>query len=193
MLSRADQERRMHERGERARVCLTSGATRRRCRLPPGRRLPANVKVMLDGISIPRLAFTAAFAITRSADWIVHARATQDRSHVPPSIALCQTEGWVIIFFSPRSLQRTEVPVRTNPFASGGPGTACAPGAARGGRRPFPMRSNRSAPSISICQRRRPGCSSQSKRGRAWAIQRKKRPVGPSRQPCPTEARGEAV
>jgi len=46
-------------------------------RLKPGRRLPANVEVMaailLDAVGIPRQAFTATFAIARSAGWIAHA------------------------------------------------------------------------------------------------------------------------
>jgi citrate synthase len=46
-------------------------------RVKPGRRLPANVEVMaailLDAIGIPRQAFTATFAIARSAGWIAHA------------------------------------------------------------------------------------------------------------------------
>ena len=46
-------------------------------RLKPGRKLPANVEVMaallLDAVGIPREAFTATFAITRSAGWIAHA------------------------------------------------------------------------------------------------------------------------
>jgi citrate synthase len=46
-------------------------------RLKPGRHLPANVEVMaailLDAVGIPRNAFTAVFAITRSAGWIAHA------------------------------------------------------------------------------------------------------------------------
>jgi len=46
-------------------------------RLKPGRRLPANVEVMaailLDAVGIPREAFTATFAIARSAGWIAHA------------------------------------------------------------------------------------------------------------------------
>jgi citrate synthase len=46
-------------------------------RVKPGRRLPANVEVMaallLDAVGIPRQAFTATFAITRSAGWIAHA------------------------------------------------------------------------------------------------------------------------
>jgi len=43
----------------------------------PGRHLPANVEVMaallLDAVGFPRQAFTAVFAITRSAGWIAHA------------------------------------------------------------------------------------------------------------------------
>jgi citrate synthase len=46
-------------------------------RVKPGRRLPANVEVMaailLDAVGIPRQAFTATFAIARSAGWIAHA------------------------------------------------------------------------------------------------------------------------
>jgi citrate synthase len=46
-------------------------------RLKPGRYLPANVEIMaallLDAVGIPRDAFTAAFAIARSAGWIAHA------------------------------------------------------------------------------------------------------------------------
>jgi citrate synthase len=46
-------------------------------RVKPGRRLPANVEIMaallLDAVGIPRQAFTATFAITRSAGWIAHA------------------------------------------------------------------------------------------------------------------------
>ncbi len=46
-------------------------------RAKPGRRLPANVEIMaallLDAVGIPRNAFTAIFAITRSAGWIAHA------------------------------------------------------------------------------------------------------------------------
>jgi citrate synthase len=46
-------------------------------RLKPGRRLPANIEVMaavlLDAVGIPRQAFTATFAIARSAGWIAHA------------------------------------------------------------------------------------------------------------------------
>ena len=46
-------------------------------RVKPGRRLPANVEIMaallLDAVGIPRQAFTATFAITRSASWIAHA------------------------------------------------------------------------------------------------------------------------
>jgi citrate synthase len=46
-------------------------------RIKPGRRLPANVEVMaallLDAVGIPREAFTAIFAIARSAGWIAHA------------------------------------------------------------------------------------------------------------------------
>ena len=46
-------------------------------RLKPGRRLPANVEIMaallLDAVGIPRQAFTAIFAISRSAGWIAHA------------------------------------------------------------------------------------------------------------------------
>jgi citrate synthase len=46
-------------------------------RLKPGRRLPANVEIMaallLDAVGIPRDAFTALFAIARSASWIAHA------------------------------------------------------------------------------------------------------------------------
>jgi citrate synthase len=46
-------------------------------RLKPGRRLPANVEIMaailLDAVGIPREAFTAVFAIARSAGWIAHA------------------------------------------------------------------------------------------------------------------------
>jgi len=46
-------------------------------RVKPGRRLPANVEVMaailLDAVGIPRHAFTATFAIARSAGWIAHA------------------------------------------------------------------------------------------------------------------------
>jgi citrate synthase len=46
-------------------------------RVKPGRHLPANVEVMaallLDAVGIPRQAFTAIFAITRSAGWIAHA------------------------------------------------------------------------------------------------------------------------
>jgi citrate synthase len=46
-------------------------------RLKPGRRLPANIEVMaavlLDAVGVPRQAFTATFAIARSAGWIAHA------------------------------------------------------------------------------------------------------------------------
>lgn len=46
-------------------------------RLKPGRSLPANVEIMaallLDAVGIPRDAFTAIFAIARSAGWIAHA------------------------------------------------------------------------------------------------------------------------
>jgi citrate synthase len=46
-------------------------------RVKPGRRLPANVEIMaallLDAVGIPRRAFTAIFAIARSAGWIAHA------------------------------------------------------------------------------------------------------------------------
>ena len=46
-------------------------------RVKPGRRLPANVEIMaallLDAVGIPREAFTAIFAIARSASWIAHA------------------------------------------------------------------------------------------------------------------------
>jgi citrate synthase len=46
-------------------------------RVKPGRRLPANIEVMaavlLDAVGIPRQAFTATFAIARSAGWIAHA------------------------------------------------------------------------------------------------------------------------
>jgi citrate synthase len=46
-------------------------------RVKPGRRLPANVEIMaallLDAVRIPREAFTAIFAIARSAGWIAHA------------------------------------------------------------------------------------------------------------------------
>ncbi len=46
-------------------------------RVKPGRRLPANVEVMaallMDAVRIPRQAFTAIFAITRSTGWIAHA------------------------------------------------------------------------------------------------------------------------
>jgi citrate synthase len=46
-------------------------------RMKPGRRLPANVEVMaallLGAVGIPREAFTATFAIARSAGWIAHA------------------------------------------------------------------------------------------------------------------------
>lgn len=46
-------------------------------RVKPGRRLPANVEIMaallLDAVGIPRDAFTAIFAIARSASWIAHA------------------------------------------------------------------------------------------------------------------------
>jgi citrate synthase len=46
-------------------------------RVKPGRRLPANVEIMaalvLDAVGIPRQAFTAIFAIARSAGWIAHA------------------------------------------------------------------------------------------------------------------------
>jgi citrate synthase len=46
-------------------------------RVKPGRRLPANVEIMaalvLDAVGIPRNAFTAVFAIARSAGWIAHA------------------------------------------------------------------------------------------------------------------------
>jgi citrate synthase len=46
-------------------------------RIKPGSRLPANVEVMaailLDAVGIPRQAFTATFAIARSAGWIAHA------------------------------------------------------------------------------------------------------------------------
>jgi citrate synthase len=46
-------------------------------RIKPGRRLPANVEIMaallLDAVGIPREAFTAIFAISRSAGWIAHA------------------------------------------------------------------------------------------------------------------------
>jgi citrate synthase len=46
-------------------------------RLKPNRRLPANVEIMaallLDAVGIPQNAFTAVFAIARSAGWIAHA------------------------------------------------------------------------------------------------------------------------
>jgi citrate synthase len=46
-------------------------------RVKPGRRLPANVEIMaallLDAVGIPREAFTAVFAVARSAGWIAHA------------------------------------------------------------------------------------------------------------------------
>ena len=46
-------------------------------RVKPGRRLPANVEIMaallLDAVGIPREAFTAVFAVGRSASWIAHA------------------------------------------------------------------------------------------------------------------------
>jgi citrate synthase len=46
-------------------------------RLKPGRRLPANIEIMaallLDAVGIARNAFTAVFAIARSAGWIAHA------------------------------------------------------------------------------------------------------------------------
>ena len=46
-------------------------------RVKPGRRLPANIEVMaailLDAVGVPREAFTATFAIARSAGWIAHA------------------------------------------------------------------------------------------------------------------------
>jgi citrate synthase len=46
-------------------------------RVKPGRHLPANVEVMaailLDAVGIPRQAFTATFALARSAGWIAHA------------------------------------------------------------------------------------------------------------------------
>lgn len=46
-------------------------------RIKPGRHLPANVEIMaalvLDAVGIPRGAFTAIFAIARSASWIAHA------------------------------------------------------------------------------------------------------------------------
>ena len=46
-------------------------------RVKPGRRLPANIEVMaavlLDAVGIPRQAFTATFAVARSAGWIAHA------------------------------------------------------------------------------------------------------------------------
>jgi citrate synthase len=51
-------------------------------RVKPGRRLPANVEIMaallLDAVGIPRQAFTAVFAITRSAGWIAHALEQQE-------------------------------------------------------------------------------------------------------------------
>ena len=46
-------------------------------RVKPGRHLPANIEVMaavlLDAVGIPRQAFTAIFAIARSAGWMAHA------------------------------------------------------------------------------------------------------------------------
>ena len=46
-------------------------------RVKPGRHLPANVEIMaallLDAVGIPREAFTAVFAIGRSASWVAHA------------------------------------------------------------------------------------------------------------------------
>lgn len=46
-------------------------------RVKPGRRLPANVEIMaallLDGVGIPRDAFTATFAVARCVGWIAHA------------------------------------------------------------------------------------------------------------------------
>lgn len=46
-------------------------------RVKPGRSLPANVEIaaalLLDGVGIPREAFTPVFSISRSAGWIAHA------------------------------------------------------------------------------------------------------------------------
>jgi citrate synthase len=51
-------------------------------RVKPGRRLPANIEIMaallLDAVGIPRQAFTAVFAIARSAGWIAHALEQQN-------------------------------------------------------------------------------------------------------------------
>ena len=51
-------------------------------RVKPGRRLPANIEIMaallLDAVGIPREAFTAVFAIARSAGWIAHALEQQN-------------------------------------------------------------------------------------------------------------------
>jgi citrate synthase len=55
-------------------------------RLKPGRRLPANIEIMaallLDAVGIPRDAFTAVFAIARSAGWIAHALEQQKTSRM---------------------------------------------------------------------------------------------------------------
>jgi citrate synthase len=55
-------------------------------RTKPGRRLPANVEIMaallLDAVGIPRDAFTAVFAVTRSAGWIAHAAEQRQRGRM---------------------------------------------------------------------------------------------------------------
>jgi citrate synthase len=68
-------------------------------RVKPGRHLPANIEVMaailLDAVGIPRQAFTATFAIARSAGWIAHALEQQQTgrmirpasAYVGPTIA----------------------------------------------------------------------------------------------------------
>ncbi len=61
-------------------------------RIKPGRRLPANIEIMaailLDAVGIPREAFTATFAIARSAGWIAHALEQQQTGRmIRPSSA----------------------------------------------------------------------------------------------------------
>jgi citrate synthase len=50
-------------------------------RVKPGRSLPANVEIaaalLLDAVGIPRNAFTAVFAVSRSAGWLAHAMEQQ--------------------------------------------------------------------------------------------------------------------
>jgi citrate synthase len=67
-------------------------------RVKPGRHLPANVEVMaailLDAVGIPRQAFTATFAIARSAGWIAHALEQQQTGRMirPASHSVGPTE-----------------------------------------------------------------------------------------------------